>query len=92
LPESEPTSDRQRIDIDSGKAGDKIAFPDPAAAPLGTDDEAAGTPPSRTELRIEQASLTEPVPVRRRVPIPVRFYIGAIVVLVLAILIIRRWH
>lgn len=28
-----------------GSARDKVAFPDPAAAPLGTDDEAAGTPP-----------------------------------------------
>ena len=30
--------------IDRGGAGDKVAFSDPAAAPLGTDDEAAGTP------------------------------------------------
>lgn len=31
-----------RQDIDSGKTGDKVAYPDPAAAPLGSDDEAAG--------------------------------------------------
>ena len=30
--------------IDSGRTGDKVAFMDPGAAPLGTDDEAAGTP------------------------------------------------
>lgn len=30
--------------IDSGRTGDKVAFDDPGAAPLGTDDEAAGTP------------------------------------------------
>ena len=30
--------------IDSGRTGDKVAFPDPAAAPLGSDEEAAGTP------------------------------------------------
>jgi hypothetical protein len=38
--------DQLKADIDSGKAGDKIAWPDPAMAPLGTDDEAAGTPPT----------------------------------------------
>jgi hypothetical protein len=31
-----------RAAIDRGETGDKVAFPDPAAAPLGTDDEAAG--------------------------------------------------
>jgi hypothetical protein len=35
---------RLRADIDSGKTGDKTPGLDPAAAPLGTDDEAAGTP------------------------------------------------
>lgn len=37
--------DRSRDDIDHGRSGDKVSFPDPAAAPLGTDDEAAGQPP-----------------------------------------------
>ena len=46
------TTDQLRADIDSGKAGDKIAFPDPAAAPLGTDDEAAGQPPTAGQLRL----------------------------------------
>lgn len=36
------TVDRHRVDIDRGRTGDKVAFPDPAAAPLGTDEEAAG--------------------------------------------------
>ena len=31
--------------IDAGRTGDKAAASDPAAAPLGTDEEAAGTPP-----------------------------------------------
>ena len=31
-----------RDDIDSGRTGDKIGGFDPAASPLGTDDEAAG--------------------------------------------------
>jgi hypothetical protein len=40
------TTAQLRHDIDSGRTGSKINFPDPAAAPLGTDDEAAGTPPT----------------------------------------------
>ena len=41
-----PTTAQLRHDIDTGRTGEKVAAPDPAAAPLGTDDEAAGTPPS----------------------------------------------
>ncbi|GGE41099.1 hypothetical protein GCM10007276_18110 [Agaricicola taiwanensis] len=41
-----PTTDRLRHDIDQGRTGEKISYSDPAAAPLGTDDEAAGHPPS----------------------------------------------
>jgi hypothetical protein len=47
-----PTSDRLRHDISRGRAGDKVDFPDPAAAPLGTDDEAAGTPPSPESIQL----------------------------------------
>src|SRR6266446_6089866 len=46
-----------RDDIDAGRTGDKIDWPDPAAVPLGTDEEAAGTPPDpwavETARRIE---------------------------------------
>ena len=45
------TADRLRHDIDHGRGGDKVSFSDPAAAPLGTDAEAAGTPPSEEQLR-----------------------------------------
>jgi hypothetical protein len=38
------TTEQLRNDVDSGRTGDKIPFPDPAAAPLGTDEEAAGRP------------------------------------------------
>lgn len=44
-----PTSDHLRRRIDHGELGDKVNFPDPAAAPLGTDDEAAGHPPTAYE-------------------------------------------
>jgi hypothetical protein len=43
--------DQLKADIDSGKTGDKISWPDPAMAPLGTDDEAAGTPPTPDQVR-----------------------------------------
>lgn len=36
------SGEQLRSDIDSGKTGEKIGFPDPATAPLGTDDEAGG--------------------------------------------------
>ena len=36
------TGEQLRHDIDSGKTGEKVGFPDPATAPLGTDDEAGG--------------------------------------------------
>lgn len=43
------TTDQLRDDIDHGQGGDKKGFPDPAAAPLGTDAEAAGAPPTPRE-------------------------------------------
>jgi len=45
-----PTSSQLRDDINRGRTGDKIAGFDPSAAPLGTDEEAAGTPPSPEEI------------------------------------------
>ncbi|HYE42425.1 MAG TPA: hypothetical protein VEA15_03445 [Caulobacteraceae bacterium] len=37
-------------DINSGRSGDKVAGFDPAAAPLGTDEEAGGHSPSSAEI------------------------------------------
>jgi hypothetical protein len=52
-----PNTDQLRHAIDSGRTGDKVDAPDPAAAPLGTDSEAAGAPPLpnavRTSMRAE---------------------------------------
>jgi hypothetical protein len=39
------TVEQLRDDIDHGRTCDKIDAPDPAVAPLGADEEAAGTPP-----------------------------------------------
>jgi hypothetical protein len=48
VPRASPSDnvDQLRHDIDSGVTGDKVKAFDPAAAPLGTDEEAAGTPPA----------------------------------------------
>ena len=51
------TTSRLRREIDRGQAGDKVDFEDPAAAPLGTDDEAAGTP--NTPRQVEAARAEE---------------------------------
>ena len=40
------TTAQLKSDIDSGRTADKVAYGDPGLSPLGTDDEAAGTPAS----------------------------------------------
>jgi hypothetical protein len=45
-----------RDQIDSGKFRDKVAAPDPAASPLGTDDEAAGAPTPAASVRYQSPS------------------------------------
>jgi hypothetical protein len=57
-----PTADQIRRAIDSGRSGEKVDVADPAAAPLGTDAEAAGTPPSAGERR--STATTEVHPTR----------------------------
>ena len=60
------TVEQLRADIDSGRTGDKVSAPDPAMAPLGTDDEAAGTPPSPAAIaltrRLENSRPSQPEP------------------------------
>lgn len=48
--------ERLRADIDAGLTGDKVAFPDPAAAPLETDAEAGGSSTSFPSERRQTAS------------------------------------
>jgi hypothetical protein len=48
-----PTTEQIRDAIDSGATGEKVGHPDPAAAPLGTDAEASGNSPTRTERQLE---------------------------------------
>lgn len=47
-----PNPDMLRRDIDRGAAADKVDYPDPAAAPLGTDAEAAGMPVTPAEAHV----------------------------------------
>jgi hypothetical protein len=56
------TTDELRVDIDSGSTGDKVDWPDSATAPLGTDDEAAGTPPSRERVELALRQELSPRP------------------------------
>src|SRR5690349_18760647 len=49
-PSRGPTVVELRARIDAGASGDKVPGVDPAAAPLGTDDEAAGTPAGRERV------------------------------------------
>jgi len=87
-PERPATVERLRRDIDLGKTRDKVPFPDPAAAPLGTDDEAAGTPVTTAELHTESHALTPqpaPQPHSRRAIIIAAGIAGAAIVLIMAV-------
>ena len=48
-----PTVDQLRKEIDRGQTADKTPGVDPAAAPLGTDDEAGGNPPTAEQRAME---------------------------------------
>jgi cobalamin biosynthesis Mg chelatase CobN len=56
-PDTDPNASHLKEAIDRGEGGDKVPFADPAAAPLGTDDEAAGTP--NTTAQVEQSLSSE---------------------------------
>jgi hypothetical protein len=49
------TTEQLRIAIDQGQGGSKVDAGDPAAAPLGTDDEAGGAPNSTAQVRLAAA-------------------------------------
>jgi hypothetical protein len=61
LPRS--TVEQLRSDIDHGRTCDKIDAPDPSIAPLGSDEEAAGTPPDPAAVEVARAlELSRPCP------------------------------
>ena len=58
-PERAATAEQLRADIDHGLTGDKVPCFDPAAAPFGTDEEAAGTPTPGWAIYIERQMFAE---------------------------------
>ena len=62
-----PTVDQLRKEIDRGQTADKAPGVYPAAAPLGTDDEAGGNPPTPEQRAMEAAARRQDGPKR---PIP----------------------
>jgi len=86
-----PTSDQLRDRIDRGETGEKVAMPDPAAAPLGTDAEAAGATPTREERRLEAASSPAAANAGPRRPMGIGIYallvaaVAAAIVLILVL-------
>jgi hypothetical protein len=60
------TTEQLRIAIDQGHAGDKVDAGDPAAAPLGTDDEAGGAPNSAAQVRLAAANEVRMRPTKER--------------------------
>lgn len=67
LPHPTAAANRLRHAIDSGMTGEKVNYPDLAAAPLGTDDEAAGVTPSMTQSDIPADMIRTPRRQRSRV-------------------------
>jgi hypothetical protein len=57
-PQNPPTVDQLRADINSWRTADEVPILDPAIAPLDTDDEAAGTPPSPEAVAMARAAET----------------------------------
>ena len=59
------TTEQLRIAIDQGHG--KVDATDPAAAPLGTDDEAGGTPNTAAQVRLAAAHEIRPNKNRQRI-------------------------
>lgn len=84
------TVERLRRDIDAGRTGDKIPGSDPAAAPLGTDDEAAGTPAAAAVVELERhrarriGDAVDTAPPRPRPPVLALLTLGLAIALAVA--------
>jgi hypothetical protein len=82
MPRNKSTAEQLRADIDHGRTGDKVDWPDPAGAPLGTDEEAAGTPTSGAELhKARMRETSGPSTQRTRVPSAALLFIGLVALL-----------
>ncbi|HEV7274917.1 MAG TPA: hypothetical protein VGN80_01385 [Devosiaceae bacterium] len=83
---------RLRRDIDSGRTGDKVDFPDPAAAPLGTDAEAGGDTPEPASAATRPAPVAPPARQgMRRDQLGVIVYAAVAGVVAIAILAVVAW-
>jgi hypothetical protein len=83
-----PISAQLRHGINSVRGGDKVSNIDPAAAPLGTDDEAGGNPPTHQQL--VQAAAHE---LQRKPKPPLQVEWGPIAIMVgsAALLVASTW-
>lgn len=95
---------RLRDDIDRGATGDKIAFSDPAAVPLGTDAEAGGTPTDpaamaaarKAELAGHEARQTKKTPAQLQRTVEPGFFsiillTGALVLVLVGVVLWVGW-
>ena len=82
--------DKLRHNIDSGQTGEKVDYPDPAAAPLGTDAEAGGVPPTKAEIALDaKAAQGAPKPRRRHDEDPgLMLYLGVSVPVMVLMLVV----
>ncbi len=88
-----PTTDKLRREINRGQGADRLEVIDPPAAPLGADDEAAGTPPSRYAIKqaYDQEIFGRRVsPARRRDDYAVPIFL-AVVATVLSFVVFSLW-
>jgi hypothetical protein len=88
------TTAQLRADIDQGRTGSKVDHPDPAAAPLGTDEEAAGTPPEAAAIaaaRREEASLVRSPGNRQGLGSAAAIYAGLLALIIAALSGIAVW-
>jgi hypothetical protein len=76
-----PTTAKLRHDIDRGRGGDKVDAVDHAVAPLGTDDEAAGTSPSPRNIASARAHEIGPIGCEQKADAAVPIFVGAIIAL-----------
>lgn len=86
-----PTGERVRADIDSGVTGEKVSASDPAMAPLGTDDEAAGTPLTRKQIAIETAAQPRVEPAGENSSSALAVFAVSIAAVAIAIVALAYW-
>jgi hypothetical protein len=81
--------DQLRADIDRGRTGDKVRVGDPAAAPLGTDDEAAGRPPRAADVeRARREETAREVPRGQPARVSLAFIAAALIFVVAVVLVV----